>query len=101
MLFKGERPATVLHRKVNGERRCFCGATLTLLDGEWIHPEVKEVKDENNKEVWVIKIAMKSDECPFKDNESSKCHHTGNKSGICNKRDCKVKAVFLEKIKTR
>lgn len=59
------------------------------------------MRDNNNKEVWVIKVAKRSDECPFLDKKSDKCNHTGNKSGICNKRDCKVKAIFLEKMETR
>ena len=94
MMFKGERPVTVLHRKINGERRCLCGATLTLLDGEWIHPEVKGMTDEretNNNDVWIVRIAKASDECPFKDDSSNKCHHTGNRSGICIKEDCKIR----------
>jgi hypothetical protein len=41
MLFQGTEPVTVLHRKVNGERYCICGAELKFCDGEWIHPPVE------------------------------------------------------------
>lgn len=95
MLFKGERPITILHRKIDGEQRCSCGATLTLLDGEWIHPEVNDMteeRDTNIKSVWIVRIAKTSDDCPFKDDSSDKCHHTGNRSGICNKDDCRIRA---------
>lgn len=41
MLYKGKRPVTVLHRKIDGERQCICGAKLGFLDGEWVHPPVR------------------------------------------------------------
>ena len=96
MLFRGERPDTILHRKLDGERKCICGATLTLLDGEWIHPEVSDMADrrDTNNEVWIVRIAKTSEECPFKGNYINKCNHTGNQSGICNKDDCKIRVKY-------
>ena len=97
MLFRGERPDTILHRKLDGERKCICGATLTLLDGEWIHPEVSNMTNKgytNKDEVWIVRIAKPNYECPFKDYSNNKCNHTGNRSGICNKNDCKIIAGY-------
>jgi len=42
MLYRSPKPKKlVLHRKVNAERRCVCGAKLTCIDGEFVHPKVK------------------------------------------------------------
>ena len=45
----------------------------------------------NKDEVWIVRIAKPNDECPFKDYSNDKCNHTGNRSGICNKNDCKIR----------
>lgn len=99
MRFKGKKPKTVLHRKINGERRCICGATLTFEEGDWTHPEVdeeNEVISEQDKIVypWTVKVAVISDICPFKRlkfGEENICLHSKNISGICSEENCKKK----------
>lgn len=46
------------------------------------------------EETWIIRVAKVSLECPFKDNEDPlKCHHSGNKSSICKRDNCKIRVT--------
>ncbi|MCK4668207.1 hypothetical protein KAU33_15760 [Candidatus Dependentiae bacterium] len=99
MRFKGKKPITSLHRKINGERRCICGAYLTLEEGDWTHPEIDEENEVISKQdkidyPWTVKVAIISDMCPFKRlkfGEENICFHSKNTSGICSEENCKKK----------
>lgn len=46
------------------------------------------------EEQWIVRVAKVSSECPFKDNEDLlKCHHSGNKSSICERDNCKIRVT--------
>lgn len=96
MKFKGKRPNIIFHRKINGERRCICGAYLTPENGDWTHPEVNEEDDiviEQNK-AWMVKVPVISNMCPFrriKFGEDNICLHGRNTSGICSEKNCRKK----------
>ena len=99
MRFKGKKPISTFHRKINRERRCICGALLTLENGDWTHPEVNEedeiIREEDKINYpWTVKVAIISDMCPFRRlrfGEDNKCLHNENTSGICNEENCKKK----------
>ena len=98
MKFRGKKPETTLHRKINGERRCICGALLTVENGDWVHPEVNEEDDIAIKEckdiyedVWIVRIAKVNYECPFKSTTSNECLYPCNKSIACKKENCKIR----------
>lgn len=98
MRFKGKKPVTTLHRKINMERRCTCGARLTFEEGDWTHPEVNdEIMNKKEETTWVIKIAVISDKCPFRrlqlDGDDI-CLHTENTSGICSEKNCKRRVDY-------